>query len=132
VEGFRKHVDSKSTSFQGSVSLSFLWKQESRNNGCKIAKHLDTRFREYDEWGGSALRLSSCSLYSRFAYSRFASRQGASTIPDRDSQVWSNQGIKLLLIIFGKNAIKTIIPATLEAGGQFDWEALMIRDRVPQ
>ena len=32
VEGFRKHVDCKSTSFQGSLSLSFLWKQESKNN----------------------------------------------------------------------------------------------------
>jgi hypothetical protein len=38
-------------------------------------------------------------------------------------QIRTDQGIKLLLIIFGKSDIESIIPTTLEVGGQFDREA---------
>jgi len=76
-EGFLKHVDFKSTWVLSPYS-SFLWRQGTIQ--------LDTRFRGYDGMVGFVLVFGSCSLRSHFAYFRFASRRGVSTIPDGDTK----------------------------------------------
>jgi hypothetical protein len=60
-------------------------KQESRINS-EMQKLLDIRLRGYDRVVEFIFLVGSCSLCSRFAYFRFASRRVLSTIPEGDTK----------------------------------------------
>jgi hypothetical protein len=72
-------------------------------------------------------------MFTLFTFRLFSLRLKATGLdhPRWGSQIWSNQGIKLLLILFKKNDIESIIPTSLAPCGSFHRDAPISKERVP-